>query len=185
MAVRTPRSNLLALVSIFLCLLVYYVTIWRPAGRPADLVDIVPTIVVSDGVADLYGASWRMREIDVPKSDQDETGRTAINGRLVAFLFEREFHDGSGGELSEKNSKCLGSVFDGRMREWSRKDLELPRSVSNWMYENDYSESCSGKKPARNYVLITAIPEGVHPKGVDVSFGESGKLKSIARFMLS
>ncbi|MBN7302301.1 hypothetical protein IUQ79_10365 [Mycobacteroides abscessus subsp. bolletii] len=177
-------SNALALAIIVLCASIYYVTIWNPSMRRASAKDNVPVVVAERGVIDLFGVTWRMRRA-TPEIGLVETGRTPLNGQIVAFVFEREFQGGGTGELSRKGFKCAASLFDDQAREWSRRDLELPAEVSNWIDNNGYSETCYGKAPATNYVLIAAVPKDAQLRGVDLSFGESGKVILTARFMLS
>lgn len=184
MAPAIRYSNVLALALIVLCASIYYVAIWNPSMRHAGAENNVPVVVAERGVIDLFGVTWRMRQA-TPETGLVETGRTPLNGQIVAFVFEREFQSGGTGELSRKGFKCAASLFDDKAREWSRKDLELPTEVSNWIDNKGYSESCSGKVPATNYVLIAAVPTDAQLRGVDLSFGESGKVTLIARFMLS
>ncbi len=181
---KNRYANAVAVVCIVLCISIYKVYIWNPSVRSSEASTEVSVVtVLPGGSVELYGAQWRMRTLDVPSAKSAETARTPINGRMVAFLFDRQ------GKIvnadGKQRSKCSASVFDDRGREWSRQDLEFPREVSDWLDSNRYSENCSGKLAAQDFVFIAVVPEGTHLECVDVSFRGSGALQSIARFMLN
>ncbi|MBA0045720.1 hypothetical protein [Mycobacteroides sp. LB1] len=185
MTLKIRHATVFALVIIVVCCSVYYITIWVPAMRRSTLAENVPVVVASKGVIEIFGTSWRMRELSIPKVEPDTRGKTPLNGRTVAFLFEREFGEEKVGRAGNDYSKCSASVFDDRMREWNSWDSIRSRDIDQWMERNSYSGNCSGKVPSKDYVLVVEIPKDVQLRGVDVSFSGSGRIKLIARFTLN
>lgn len=182
------KRDVFAVTVIVVFIGLYYQAVWRP-GLVESMQDSPPSLVVApDSSVELYGVTWRMREILVPDSDSDsDSGYFASppqNGRVVAFLFERSRNGQAVTQWSRTEyPPCLTSVVDDRMRRW--RSGVFPSAIDKWASQNGYLTQCAQESGSGQFVLIATVPAEAHLMGADVLFRESDEKESIVRFKIT
>jgi hypothetical protein len=177
------KVNAFATVVIIAAIVIVHQAIWIPSITRSVSEDPFDSIITPGQSAELYGVSWQMRELDVPDVQSDSYTVMPLNGRMVAFLFERS-RDGVliTNWNGDRYPPCIANVFDNHMRRWGSG--VVPVQVGRWADRNDYGQSCVAAKGAGKYVVLAVVPSGTQLAGVEVLFKESVDKISAVRFTI-